>query len=102
MKAVALSAALFCTIAPALHAQEALMVGMRSDATGMAHTSEALVDTTFSAFPGPLKEDGFEGYIAFVCDSAPVEMQTVFGAELNIEVVPLLAAEVFPAPRWRD
>lgn len=97
MKAVALSTALFCTMAFALPAQEALMVGVRSDATGMAHTSEALVDTTFSAFPGPLEENGFEGYITFICDSALVEMQTVFGAELRIEVVPLLAAEVFPA-----
>ncbi|WP_299698595.1 transporter substrate-binding domain-containing protein [uncultured Tateyamaria sp.] len=99
MKAVALSAALLCTMAPALHAQEALMVGVRSDATGMAHTSEALVDITFLVFPGPLEEDGFEGYVAFICDSALVEMQTVFGAELSIEVVPLLAAEVFPALR---
>ena len=81
--------------APALCAEERLVVGVRSDATSMAFQVRSGQISGGGAVAGPLANDGFSGYVAFICDRALIEMKLHYGRSLQVEVVPVKAFEIW-------
>jgi hypothetical protein len=81
------------------HAQEvALKIGVRGDAYAMAYKMDDDVKLNSADQSGPLRDQGYVGYIAYICDRALIEMERYYGAQqLKIEIVELKAVNIWDA-----